>query len=103
MIQWLRLHLPMQGVWVQSLVGELRSHMSLGQKTKTQVALVVKNPPANAGDVRDTGSNPGLGRSLGEGSGNRLQYSCLENPREQGNLAGYSSWGHKQSDITEVT
>ena len=34
-VQWLRLHLPMQGVWVQSLVGELRSHMLLGQKTKT--------------------------------------------------------------------
>ena len=43
------------------------------------LALVVKNPPANAGDVRDMGSIPGLGRSLGEGHGNRLQDSCLEN------------------------
>ena len=41
--------------------------------------LVVKNPPANAGDIRDTGSVPGLGRSPGEGHGNPLQYSCLEN------------------------
>ena len=43
----------------------------------------VKNLPANAGDVRDTGSIPGLGRSLGEGNGNPLKYSCLENPRDR--------------------
>jgi len=50
--------------------------------------LVVKNPPANAGDVRDVGSILGLGRSLGGGNGNPLQYSCLENPmdREPGGL-----------------
>ena len=46
-----------------------------------QVALVVKNAPANAGDV---GSVPGSGRSLGEGNGNLLQYSCLENPMGRG-------------------
>ena len=46
----------------------------------SQVAPVVKNPPANAGDVRDTGSVPGWGRSPGGGHGNPLQYSCLENP-----------------------
>ena len=40
---------------------------------------VVKNPPANAGDLRDLGSIPGLGRSPGGGLGNPLQYSCLEN------------------------
>ena len=45
---------------------------------------VVKNPPANAGDARDTGSIPGLGRSPGEGNGNPLQYSCLENPMDRG-------------------
>ena len=43
----------------------------------------VKNPPANAGDVRDTGSMPGLGRSPGEGNANPLEYSCLENPRDR--------------------
>ena len=42
---------------------------------------VVKNPPANAGD---SGLIPGLGRSPGEGNGNRLQYSCLENPMDRG-------------------
>jgi len=44
------------------------------------VELVVKNLPANAGDIGDTGSVPRLGRSPGEGNGNPLQYSCLENP-----------------------
>ena len=48
------------------------------------MALVVKNPPANAGDVRDTGSIPGLGRSSRRGHGNPLQYSCLENPMDRG-------------------
>ena len=48
-------------------------------KRASQVALVVKNLPANAGDVRDTGSIPESGRSPGEGNGNPLQYSCLEN------------------------
>ena len=50
----------------------------------SQVALVVKNLPANAGDLRDMGSIPGLGRSPGEGHGNPLQYSCLENPMDRG-------------------
>ena len=52
----------------------------------SKVALMVKNlmANANAGDVRDTGSIPGLGRSSGEGNGNPLQYSCLENPMDRG-------------------
>ena len=50
----------------------------------SQVALVVKNPPANAGDVRDSGPIPGLGRSPGGGHDNPLQYSCLENPMDRG-------------------
>ena len=49
-----------------------------------QAALVVKNPPANARDVRDAASIPGSGRSLGGGHGNPLQYSCLENPMDRG-------------------
>ena len=47
-------------------------------------ALVVKNPLANAGDVRNEGSIPGWGRSPGEGHGNPLQYSYLENPMDRG-------------------
>ena len=44
----------------------------------SQVALVVRNPPANVGDVRDADLIPGLGRSPGGGHGNPLQYSCLD-------------------------
>ena len=50
----------------------------------SQVALVLKNLPANAGDVRDVDSIPGLGRSPGEGHSNPLQYSCLENSMDRG-------------------
>ena len=49
-----------------------------------QVALMVKNLPANAADARDTGSIPGLGRSTGVRKGNLLQYSCLGNPIDRG-------------------
>ena len=45
---------------------------------------VVKNPPANAGDVRDVALIPGSGRFPGGGHGNPLQYSCLENPIDRG-------------------
>ena len=47
------------------------------------LALVVKNPPANAGELRDAGSIPGLGRSPGGENGNPLQYSCLESPMDR--------------------
>ena len=56
----------------------------------SQVVLVVKNPPANAGDIRDSGWIPGSGRAPGGGHGNQLQYSnplqysCLENPTDGG-------------------
>ena len=50
----------------------------------SQVVLVVKTLPANAGDVRDMGLIPGSGSSPGGGNGNPLQYSCLENPMDRG-------------------
>jgi len=56
----------------------------IGFSPHSQVPLVVKNPPASAGDARDVGSIPGSGRSPGEGHGNQLQYSCLENPMDRG-------------------
>ena len=65
------------------------------------MALEVKNPPANAGDVREVGSIPGSGRSPGGGHGNPLQYSCLENLLEQRSLAGYNPWGHKELETTK--
>ena len=49
-----------------------------------QMVLVVKNLPANAGDIRDEGSIPGSGRALGRGHGNPLQYSCLEKSMDRG-------------------
>ena len=57
---------------------------TLGLLRVSQVALVVKNPSANAGDIRDAVSIPGSGRSPGGGHGNPLQYSCLENPMDRG-------------------
>ena len=57
-----------------------------------------KESACNAGDLS---SVPGLGRSPGGGHGNPLQYSCLENPHGQRNLASCSPWGHKESDRTE--
>ena len=65
-----------------------------------KVALAVNNP-ANAGDIRDAGLIPGLGRSSGGGRGNPLQYSCLENPHGQISLVGYSPWGRKESNKIE--
>ena len=58
---------------------------------------LVKNLPANTGDPC---SIPGSGRPPGEGNGNSLQYSCLQNPMER-SLAGYSPWGCKELDTTE--
>ena len=59
---------------------------------------VIKNPPAHAGDMCLI---PGLGRSPGGGHGNPLKYSCLENPRGQRSLVGYSLWGHKEWDTAK--
>ena len=61
----------------------------------SQVALVVKNPPANAGDLRDTGSIPGLGRSPGEG---KWQPTPVLPGKLHGlrSLAGYNPWCHKE-------
>ena len=70
---------------------------------RATVALVVKNPLANAGDKRDVGLIPRLGRLPGGGHGNPLQYSCLEKSRGQGSLAGYTPQGQKELDTTEAT
>ena len=68
----------------------------------SQVALVVKNLPANAGDIKDVGLIPGLGRYPRDGNGNPLQYSCLENSMKRGT---WQATVHTvtESDTTEVT
>ena len=64
----------------------------------SQVVLVVKNPRANAEDIRDMGLIPGSGKSCGEGHGSTLQYSCLENAMDRG------TWQVcKESGTTEMT
>ena len=57
---------------------------SMGTVRAPQVALVVKNPPGNARDIRYAGSMPGLGKSPEGGHSNPLQYSCLETPKDGG-------------------
>ena len=63
---------------------------------------MLKNPPANAGDTQHVGSSPGSGRSPGGGNGNPFWYLPGES-HGQRSLAGYSPWGHKESDTIEVT
>ena len=64
---------------------------------------MVKNPPANAGDIRRVGSVLGLGRSLGGGHGSPLQYSCLENLCGQRSLVGHSPQCLKELNVIETT
>ena len=68
----------------------------------SQVVLTVKNPPANTGDIREAGLIPGLRQPSGEGHGNLLQYSCLENPMDRG---AWRATVHEvaELDTTEAT
>ena len=61
---------------------------------------MVKNPPANARDIKDVGSIPGSGGSSGEGNGNPLQYSCLENPTDRKAWWAVVHGITKQSEMT---
>ena len=69
-------------------------------KQDSQLVLVVKNLPANSGDIRDVGLIHGLGRSPGGGHGNPFQYSCLENPMDRG---GWQVMVYAELDTTEAT
>ena len=70
---------------------KMKKILNIYIRTVSQVPLVVKNPPTNAGDIRDAGLIPGSGRSW-EGS---LQYSCLENPMDRG------AWGATVHRVTK--
>ena len=63
------------------------------------MALMVKNPPANAGDIRDVGSIPGLERSSGGGHGNPVFMAGESHGQRR--LVGYSPWGSVESEMTE--
>ena len=65
------------------------------------MVLAIRNPPANAGDSRDVGLIPMLGRPPGVGNGNPLQYSCLENSMDEEPGGLQPTWGPKVSDTTE--
>ena len=95
-----------------SVLGNRKTSFSLSQSRSTGVnnsrsiwystgfpgSSAAKESACSAGDPC---SIPGSGRSLGEGIGYPLQYSCLENPHRQKSLAGCSPWGRKESDMTE--
>ena len=73
----------------------------------SQVALVVKNPPANVGDIRGMSLSPGSWKSPGEGKGNSLQYSFLENPMDREETGGLWSielqrFGHYWNDLAHT-
>ena len=78
---WVMWRVEGQSTWVPTC-GQV------GHLGASKVLLVVKNPLANAGDLRDTDLIPGMGRSLGGGNSNQLQYSFLQNPmaKEPGGL-----------------
>ena len=90
---------PSRRQWDTVSTSKTSSSHLLGASQVTQV----KNPLANAEDLRDLGSIPGLGKSPGEGNGNPLQYFLPGKSHGQRNLAGYSPHGRTESDTTEVT
>ena len=78
--------------------------MNANRLRASQVALVVKNLPVNAGAIRDVGLIPGWGRSPGEEHGNTLQYSCLENPMERAAWWAPVHWVAKsQTHLSNIT
>ena len=85
--KWARLHL------VEELMSLDKTVLTMGFPG----SLGGKESACNAGDP---GSIPGWGRSLGEGNGNPLQYSCLGNPMDRGAWWAYGPWGHKGLDMT---
>ena len=66
------------------IINTNHSYLVIKVTRTSQVAIVIKNPPANAGNIRDLGLISGSGRCPGVGNGNPLQYSCLENPMDRG-------------------
>ena len=89
------------GLHNSKLTKVLREFLFPSPQKAFQVGLVVKNLPANAGDIRDSGLIPGSGRSPGGGHDSTFQYSCLENPIDRGAWWLQSIGSHIESDTTE--
>ena len=85
-LMWISLCIKVEKIWGTKLTSSVIFNFQLPVlfQGSSQVALLVRNLPANAGDVKDAGSIPGLERSSAGGHGNTLQYSCLENPMDRG-------------------
>ena len=91
----------LRGFTLLTIIGNWSNKvLAHSQERASQVALVVKNPPTNAGDKRNAGSVPGLGRFPGGENGNPFKYYCSHGQRSP---VGYSPQGLKESDTTEVT
>ena len=75
--------------------------MQSPQNGASLMAQLVKNPAANSGEAKDAGLIPGSGSSPGEGNGNPLQHSCLENSMHRGVWQATVHGGHKESDMTK--
>ena len=91
------------GLTIQTFVGKMMSLLfnTLFRSVRLSGGSMIKNPPAYAGDARDSGSITGSGRSPGGGNGSLFQYSCLKNPMDRRSLEGYSPWGRRNLDMTE--
>ena len=83
------------GAWWAAVSGVAQSRTRLKRLSSSRVVPLVKNLPANTGYARAMGSTPGLGRSLGGGNGNPLQYLCLRNPMDRG-----ARWPYEQETST---
>ena len=89
--------------WSHPLISAYPVWRSPSKNRASQAGLVVKNPPANAGDIRDAGWISGTGRSPGGGPGNPPQYSCLENPMDRGAQWATAHWVAREMDMTKET
>ena len=111
-LQYSCLENPMDGrAWWATVHRVAKSRTRLSDFTSLHFNLIVGFPGGasgeesicNAGDIKDVGSIPGLGRSRQEGNGNPLQYFCLENPMDRRAWRAASPWGCKDLGMTEAT
>ena len=93
--EWGKVEREKQVSYINAYRWNLEKRADASIARTSQMALVIKNPPANAGDIRDVGLILASGRFAGGGHGNPLQYSCLKNPYGQRSLVGESPYSHR--------